>query len=132
LYPSLMSISPALRASARAAYRDLLRASSVTFSGDAVVQNAFKLKMRTEIVPNTATADGKAFEAKVALTREITDVLRKNVAQARKVQQDGEDRWRLNITSHTELGSNDTIKNPPPVESSRSARKRKPSPCSCS
>ena len=33
-----MSISPALRASARAAYRDVLRASAVTFAGDVPVK----------------------------------------------------------------------------------------------
>jgi hypothetical protein len=30
----------------------------------------------------------------------------------------------IRITEHTELGSNETVKIPPPLESSRSARKR--------
>lgn len=34
-----MSISASLQASARAAYRDLLRAASLTFQGDDVVRN---------------------------------------------------------------------------------------------
>ncbi|KAI0069888.1 hypothetical protein K474DRAFT_1609701 [Panus rudis PR-1116 ss-1] len=123
-----MSISPALRASARAAYRDLLRAASITFAGDAPVQQAFRVKMRAEILPGPSTTDPTAFEEKVKLTREVADVLRRNIVQAHKVQdpEAAEERWQIKITKDTELGDNETIKNPRPMESSRSARKRKP------
>ncbi|KIP04799.1 hypothetical protein PHLGIDRAFT_75374 [Phlebiopsis gigantea 11061_1 CR5-6] len=122
-----MSISPTLRATARAAYRDFLRASAITFAGDATLKSAFKLKLRNEILPDASTTDQKAFEEKINLTRDIAEVLRKNIVQARRVEsaspQDKE-KWQLRMTKHTELGDNDSVKIPQPVENSRSARKR--------
>ncbi|THH33015.1 hypothetical protein EUX98_g1212 [Antrodiella citrinella] len=83
--------------------------------------------MRNEILP-TSTLEALAFEQKVTLAKEIATVLRTNIVQARKSElPDGEASWKLRITNHTELGSNDSIKNPPPMESSRSARKRQAS-----
>ncbi|KAH8108162.1 hypothetical protein BXZ70DRAFT_43118 [Cristinia sonorae] len=143
-----MSISPTLLASARSAYRELLRASAITFAGDDVVRTgesscflqrfqmlilcaAFRSKMRSEIMPSR-TMEPSVFEEKVKLAREIATVLRTNIVQGTKVADsdaDGAARFKLRITEHTELGSNDTIKNPPPMQSSRSARKgRKASP----
>ncbi|KAI0933648.1 hypothetical protein AcV5_005740 [Taiwanofungus camphoratus] len=122
-----MSISPSLLASARAAYRTLLRASATTFAGDTEVLNAFRSKIRNEVLTYPPPSDPNLFEEKINLTREIADVLRKNVVQGVKVEdatQDGSPaRFRIRLTEHTELGSNDTIKDPP-LESSRSARKR--------
>lgn len=144
--------SQALLASARSAYRSALRASASTFSGDQVVRNgecartvhacppthhvvpAFRLKIRNEVLPYSSSIDPEQFEEKVTLVREIADVLRKNVVQARKVEhspsQDQKEVWgvylhpsgflceiyptvcytELNINEHTELGSNETIK----------------------
>ncbi|KAK7689118.1 hypothetical protein QCA50_007809 [Cerrena zonata] len=123
-------VSASLRASARAAYRDLLRAASTTFAGDPTVQNAFRLKMRNEILPSSSTTDPSQFEQKVTLAREVADVLRKNIVQARKVNSPSaeQDRYQLRITKDTELGDNESIKNPRPVESARSARRRKQQP----
>ncbi|KAI0695434.1 RF-1 domain-containing protein [Cerioporus squamosus] len=122
-----MSNPQALLASARAAYRSVLRASASTFSGDPVVRNAFRLKIRNEVLPYGPTVDPKQLEEKVTLVREIADVLRKNVVQARKVESaadaEAKERWELKITDHTELGSNETIKQAKTM-SSRSARKR--------
>ncbi|EKM55923.1 uncharacterized protein PHACADRAFT_93577 [Phanerochaete carnosa HHB-10118-sp] len=119
-----MSLSPSLRASARAAYRDFLRACNVTFTGDVPVKNAFRAKVRNDILLTTPAVDQKTWEEKIALTREISDVLRKNVAQVRKIEDVSEEKWKLRITEHTELGNNSTIKNPPLIESSRRARRR--------
>ncbi|TBU46984.1 RF-1 domain-containing protein [Dichomitus squalens] len=109
-----MSSPQSLLASARSAYRSALRASASTFDGDPVVRNAFRLKIRNEVLPYSSTLDPKQFEEKVTLVREIADVLRKNVVQARKVEHsqspEQKDLWELNITEHTELGSNETIK----------------------
>ncbi|THG95037.1 hypothetical protein EW026_g6542 [Hermanssonia centrifuga] len=82
--------------------------------------------MRNEILPDASLSDKQVFSEKITLAREIAEVLRKNVVQARKVENpDSEkEKWQLQITKHTELGDNDSIKSPPPVESSRSARKR--------
>ncbi|KAJ3477745.1 hypothetical protein NLI96_g10259 [Meripilus lineatus] len=122
-----MSISPALHASAKAAYRQALRATSITFAGDLVTRNAFRLKLRNEVVPNASITDPNAYQEKVTLTREIAEVLRKNVVQAVKAEPTNsteDERWHLKITEHTELGDNESIKNPKPMPSSRSARKR--------
>ncbi len=107
------------------------------------VASAFRLKIRNEVLPYNASIDPKQFEEKVTLVREIADVLRKNVVQARKVDSavaEDQERWgecshdrlvtsyyrhhaELNFTEHTELGSNDTIKQAK-SQSSRSARKQ--------
>ncbi|KAI8999017.1 RF-1 domain-containing protein [Trametes punicea] len=109
-----MSNPQALMASARSAYRSALRASASTFRGDTVVRNAFRLKIRNEILPYNPQMGAKEFTEKVTLVREIADVLRKNVVQARKVEDargpDEKELWKLNIREETELGSNDTIK----------------------
>ncbi|PCH38469.1 hypothetical protein WOLCODRAFT_136298 [Wolfiporia cocos MD-104 SS10] len=122
-----MSLSPSLLASARSAYRGLLRATATTFAGDTPIRNAFRVKIRSEVLTYPSSSDPKQFEEKIKLTREIADVLRKNVVQGVRIEEaqgpGTHDRFQLRITEHTELGSNDTIKNPPPVESSRSARK---------
>ncbi|KAH9890657.1 RF-1 domain-containing protein [Cubamyces lactineus] len=109
-----MSSPQALLASARSAYRSALRASASTFRGDTVVRNAFRDKVRNDLLPYNPEMDAKQFEQKVTLVREIADVLRKNVVQARKVEEargpDEKEIWELNIREDTELGSNETIK----------------------
>lgn len=101
------------------------------------------MKIRHDILTKDLTSEPKVVLEKVTLIREMADFLRRNVVQARKVPDeptsDGSDRWRksltlsnasrhlqvnveLGITEHTELGSNDSIKNP--SQSSRSARKQ--------
>ncbi|EED77345.1 predicted protein [Postia placenta Mad-698-R] len=123
-----MALSPALRASARAAYRDVLRASAVTFTGDDVVRGAFRAMIRNQVMAPSQPSDSEQLQEKIKLTREIAEVLRKNIVQAVKIEDardpESYDRFKLNITEHTELGSNDTIRDPQPVVSSRSARKR--------
>ncbi|KZT73996.1 hypothetical protein DAEQUDRAFT_720839 [Daedalea quercina L-15889] len=125
---SAAPLPPSLLASARSAYRALLRASSATFKGDADTRNAFRLKMRNETLACPPSASSKQLEEKINLAREIADVLLRNVVQAVKSDECSgpqiHERFKLRITEHTELGSNDTIKDPPPMESSRSARKR--------
>ncbi|KAJ7940799.1 RF-1 domain-containing protein [Mycena leptocephala] len=102
-----MSISAALQAEARAAYRQLLRASSFTFSGD---ERILQGDLRT---------------LQNVLAREIATIVRKNLVQATRIDSsDNPDTWRVRITEETELGSNDSIKNPPPLETSRRARKK--------
>ena len=48
--------------------------------------------MRNEILPGSSVTDSKTFEEKITLAKEIADVLRKNIVQARRVE--NEDRWR--------------------------------------
>ena len=43
---------------------------------------AFKLKLRNEILPNASVTDTKTFEEKITLTKEIAEVLRKNIVHS--------------------------------------------------
>lgn len=47
---------------------------------------AFKLKMRNEVMPNASVTDPQLFTEKITLAKEIADVLRRNVVQARKAE----------------------------------------------
>jgi hypothetical protein len=125
-----MSITPVLRAAARSAYRDLYRASSITFAGDGRMLTAFRAKMKHDSTQYAQNSDPVAYESSIKLTREVADVLRKNVVQAEKVQdnQGQDDLWRIRLTKDTEIGSNDSIKNPPPI--SRGNRRTRVKCCS--
>lgn len=46
---------------------------------------AFRQKMRHDTVQGRSLTDEKAYEENVKLAREISDVLRKNIVQARRV-----------------------------------------------
>ncbi|KAG6874080.1 hypothetical protein C0995_006937 [Termitomyces sp. Mi166 len=125
-----MSITPAMKAAARSAYRNLYRASSITFAGDEHVLKAFRMKMRNDAVAAQAIIDPETYEQQIQLGREVADVLRKNIVQGVRVPSaegtpEVHETFRLRLTKHTELGSNETIKNPPPMElSDRSMRKQ--------
>ncbi|KAL0947074.1 hypothetical protein HGRIS_013215 [Hohenbuehelia grisea] len=127
-----MSITPTLRAAARSAYRDVVRAATSTFSGDKPVLLAFRQKMRHDALQAQAITSPTEYEANTALTREIASILRRNIVQATKVstEADSEELWRLRITKDTELGSNDSIKDPPPMPSARSSRRKQTKCCS--
>ncbi|KAJ7905337.1 RF-1 domain-containing protein [Mycena olivaceomarginata] len=118
-----MSISQELQAAARSAYRQLLRASSSTFGGDEHVLNAFRLKIRQDAVAARNITEPALYEQQNVLAREIATIVRKNLVQATRTTENT-DTWRMRITENTELGSNDSIKNPPPMETSRRARKK--------
>ncbi|KAJ6546525.1 RF-1 domain-containing protein [Mycena vulgaris] len=120
-----MSISSDLRASARSAYRLLLRASSSTFAGDEPVLRAFRSKIRQDALAARNTTDPAVYQQHNDLAREVATILRKNIVQAAKLDgPENTDTWRVRITEDTELGSNNTIKNPPVVETNRRARKK--------
>ncbi|KAH8117524.1 RF-1 domain-containing protein [Phellopilus nigrolimitatus] len=140
-----MSVSSELRASARATYRTLFRAAGNTFKGDDRLLSAFREKVRTEFREGRTQSDPAAYAARVQLGREIADVLRRNVVQGMKVDtplaapapevqaregdegsmvQDEQGVWRLRITEHTELGSNDSVKSAPSPSELRRAGKR--------
>ena len=73
------------------------RVLCVPCQGAQHVVTAFRLKIRNEVLPYDATLDSKQFEQKVTLVREIADVLRANIVQARKVGEaandDGREVW---------------------------------------
>ncbi|KAH6919005.1 RF-1 domain-containing protein [Coprinopsis sp. MPI-PUGE-AT-0042] len=117
----MTTISPALRASARGAYRDLWRAARVTFRGDEPVLLAFREKMRLDALnASQAAKDTAAFEQYNVLGRDIAKVLRHNIVQANKLKEtsNGSDIYRVNMRAETELGDNDTVKKPSSSSSS--------------
>lgn len=132
-FVTVMSVSLALKASARSAYRDVWRASSALFAGDPPVLQAFRSKLRNDAVfAAEAAKDPETYERHNHLGREVAEFLRKNVVQAVKVSEQGDETWKIRLTKDTELGDNESIKNPPPIQSNRSARKReKGAPQTC-
>ncbi|KAJ7219129.1 RF-1 domain-containing protein [Mycena pura] len=136
-----MSITHQLRVSARSTYRQLLRASSFTFLDDEPVLSAFRSKIRQDALTAQNVTDPVVYEQHNALAREIATILRKNVAQANRINDSADSNtWScvcytrltaafsfclgVRITEETELGSNDTVKSPPALETRRRARKR--------
>ncbi|KAJ3845245.1 RF-1 domain-containing protein [Lentinula raphanica] len=111
----LMSISAELRASAKSAYRGLYRASSVIFGGDAQVLTAFRAKMREDALALRSNTDPSAYEHYATHARDVAQFLRRNVVQATKIP--GDETWSIRITEDTELGDNDSVKNPAPSPS---------------
>ena len=59
---------------------------------------AFRLKIRRDILTTDSAPDTKVILEKITLVRDIADILRRNVVQARKTQDesssDGAGRWR--------------------------------------
>ncbi|KAJ7063154.1 RF-1 domain-containing protein [Mycena amicta] len=102
-------ISAQAQAAARAAYRQLFRAATLTFAGDDAVLQAFRAKIRQDALVAKQATDPSVYEQHNALAREISDILRKNIVQASRTAHP--DTWALRITRDTELGSNDSVKN---------------------
>ncbi|KAK7467075.1 hypothetical protein VKT23_004136 [Stygiomarasmius scandens] len=112
-----MSISAELAASVRAAYRNLYRAASFTFLGDKPVLTAFRQKMRQDAL--ALPPEPTAMTGYIQHTNDIATFLRRNVVQGSLTPQDSSDSrevWHLRIHGQTELGSNDSIKNPKPMK----------------
>ena len=101
--------------------------------------------MRTDALQAQAITDATKFEEQVKLSHEVAELLRKNVVQAYKAPKQptsGEELWRMcyfccslsdilkvpteiQLRDGIEMGDNDTIKSPPPLElNSRRARKQ--------
>ncbi|KAL1748087.1 RF-1 domain-containing protein [Schizophyllum fasciatum] len=125
-----MTISAELRVAARAAYRELWRASSQTFAGERRRNNLllvylfipFRAKMRDDATKALAVPVPGAIEEHVKLTRDLALFLRRNIIQG---QQTGENSWRLRVTKDTELGDNDTVKQPKDAVELNNRRARK-------
>lgn len=111
----MSGITPQLQAAARSAYRNLYRASASTFAGDNEILLAFRQKMRTDALQHEGQVNSKAYEESTKLGNEVAAILRRNIVQAQLVASGTDDRWKIRITEHTELGDNDSIKDPPPM-----------------
>ncbi|KAI0259951.1 RF-1 domain-containing protein [Gloeopeniophorella convolvens] len=108
-----MSISPSLRAAARSVYRDW---TLQLLTRPLCFISAFREKIRKDATDQRSITDKQTIQENLKLGREIADFLRKNVVQAErlpdKVDEDGKELYKVRITEHSELGDNDTIKNP--------------------
>ncbi|KAF9452285.1 hypothetical protein P691DRAFT_697559 [Macrolepiota fuliginosa MF-IS2] len=126
-----MSITPALKAAARSTYRNLYRAASTTFAGDEPVLTAFRQKMRDDALNARSLTNPEEYQQHIQLNKDIAVFLRRNIVQGVKVAetgQDGRETWHLKVNENTELGDNESIKNPKPMVSNRSTRKRQTCP----
>ncbi|EJD52879.1 hypothetical protein AURDEDRAFT_157434 [Auricularia subglabra TFB-10046 SS5] len=111
--------APDLAQAARSAYRALARTAGRTFRGDDPVRRAFLMKARNEYIPSPTLAPD-VFAERLAFAREIETVLRTNIVQA--VKAEDRDVYRLRVTEDTELGDNDTVKQPLTKEQRRAGR----------
>ncbi|KAI0050049.1 hypothetical protein FA95DRAFT_1537130 [Auriscalpium vulgare] len=129
-----MSIPPSLRAAGRSVYRDLWRAAGTTFTGDdeLICALAFRKKMRTDAENQRAVINEEVYQENLKHGREIAEFLRKNLVQAQRVasqqQAKGVETYKIRITEHSELGDNDTIKDPGPIVIPPRRQRRKDSP----
>jgi len=111
----MSGITPQLQAAARSAYRSLYRASASTFAGDNEILFAFRQKMRADALRHKGRPNPEAYEESVKLGNEVATILRRNFVQAQRIASNTDERWKIRITEHTELGINDSIKDPPPM-----------------
>lgn len=111
--------APDLAQAARSAYRALARTAGKTFRGDEAVRRAFLLKARNEYIPSPTLAPD-VFAERLAFAREVETVLRTNIVQA--VRAGDRDVYRLRVTGDTELGDNETVKQPLTREQRRAGR----------
>lgn len=122
---TMSGITLQLQAAARSAYRNLYRASASTFAGDNEILFAFRQKMRADALQYKDQTDPKAYEESVKLGNEVATILRRNFVQAQRVASDEDQKWKIRITEHTELGDNDSIKNPPAMPTRGKGRRVK-------
>ena len=97
--------------------------------------------MRADSLQHENRTDPKAYEESVKLGNEVATVLRRNFVQAHRVASGADERWsgytlffivpylnlppEVRFTEHTEIGSNDSIKNPPPMPARGKGRRVK-------
>lgn len=97
--------------------------------------------MRLDALQNKGQTNPTVYEESVKLGNEVATILRRNFVQAQLVTSGVDERWseyalffaiscltfsrEIRITEHTELGNNDTIKNPPPMPTRGKGRRVK-------
>ena len=97
--------------------------------------------MRADSLQHKGRTDPKAYEESVKLGNEVAITLRRNFVQARRVVSGADERWseyalffavfyltssqEIRFTEHTEIGNNDSIKNPPPMPARGKGRRVK-------
>ncbi|KAK0256269.1 Mitochondrial zinc maintenance protein 1, mitochondrial [Friedmanniomyces endolithicus] len=106
------SLSPAEIATNRVAvlatYRHLLRAINLSFANDPKLHPAAH-RLAHESFAKTRRLDSGSIEALEAVkhAQSVAQILRENVVQGRKVGAEGEEKYKLRFTEHTQLRDND-------------------------
>ena len=90
------------------AYRHLLRATKLAFANDTALLHASRDQARATFLKNKVLAAQSAeAEAQIRHAEEVARVLRRNVVQGRKVD---DQRWRLDLRGEIERGDNSSVK----------------------
>lgn len=97
---------------ALSAYRNSLRATRIAFTEDLVALNSARNQIKGEMKLATSPSNPLLkVDERVDLLNQISEFLRHNIVQGKKNgQEQGKDKYLLNIHKDTELGDNDDIK----------------------
>ncbi|CAJ0926719.1 13956_t:CDS:2 [Entrophospora sp. SA101] len=93
------------------AYKNLLKVQKITFNGDNYALKEAKRKTWEEFRKNKDEVDIIKINKCIGEAEEVAGILKKNIVQAVLVDND-QKLFKLNITKDTELGDNESIKNP--------------------
>lgn len=98
-----------VRMSALQAYRTALRATRIAFQQDIPVLTAARVKIREGFEEHRNLSDESVIQEEISKLNDVSQFLTRNIVQA-KQQESG--KYLLDIHSETELGDNESIKNP--------------------
>ncbi|KAI8062241.1 hypothetical protein BC940DRAFT_309140 [Gongronella butleri] len=108
------------------AYRHLLRTQRQVFANDVRAIEAARKETHARFMQFKDETNTDILEEKLALAQSVATLLRRNVLQAES--QDG-NHFKLHITSDTELGDNDSIKNTKNIHRKKGKKQQKASCC---
>ncbi|KAL4399622.1 mitochondrial respiratory chain complex III protein [Malassezia pachydermatis] len=110
------AFTPAQRQRATALYRSLLRTTRQVFRDDARAIAAARDETRRRFAEAKHEKDATKIDEGLEMGEQVTHMLKHNVVQGVANPED-ERTYKLRFTEHTELGSNDTIKQARPAPS---------------
>lgn len=114
----------AQRGRATQLYRSLLRTTREVFRGDERALQAAHAETRRRFIEARNETDADTIAQNLELGEQVNYLLKHNVVQG-VAKPDDDSTYRLRFTPHTELGSNDTIKNPKPAPTLAAIQKAK-------
>ncbi|PKI82568.1 hypothetical protein MVES1_003875 [Malassezia vespertilionis] len=104
------SLSPAQQQRARALYRTLLKTTAQVFQNDLPAKAAAHAETRRQFLQARQEADSVKIDQALDMGDQIAHLFKHNVVQG--VAEEDPYTFHLRFTEHTELGSNETIKQP--------------------
>jgi len=108
------AFSGAQRGRATSLYRSLLRTSRQLFGEDARAVQAAHAETRRRFLEARLEQDPAKIDEGLEMGEQVHYLLKHNVVQG-VPKEDEDNTYKLRFTEHTELGSNDTIKQPRPA-----------------